>query len=235
MHGNATARNDELDNDAYLLQCLDRLSNATKNGIEVRAVYCEKCLQPFFDKDFKQILSNTRKCVHCEHQQVVGSNLACNPLAWYTRPVVADVTINATNIQKIDDVLKQKFQEKYEDIKQQCSSVGGIDKCIKYFLQCTNNKQKMQQSFCTKCGSQQLTSKPYSVFGCKNCGGKMYINGKRCCNPLANLLSNELLQLALSGLPNFKIGTTNISNVNSIENCTLRTFIRDGKKGKYSS
>ena len=63
----------------------------------------------------------------------------------------------------------------------------------------------------------------------------MYIEGKRCCNPLANLLTNDMLQLAFSGLHDVKIGTNSSGSVHTIEHCSLRTFIRDGKKGKYSS
>ena len=48
---------------------------------------------------------------------MVGSDLVCNPLAWFTQPVVENVTINATNIVKIDNVLKNKFQAKYAEIK----------------------------------------------------------------------------------------------------------------------
>ena len=61
----------------------------------------------------------------------------------------------------------------------------------------------------------------------------MHVESKLCCNPLANILSNDMLQVAFSGLNNADIGISD--TVNNIEQCSLRTFIRDGKKGKYSS
>ena len=52
MRVNAQQRFSELDDDAYMLLCLDKLSNASKNGIEVRCIFCEKCSKPFFDENF---------------------------------------------------------------------------------------------------------------------------------------------------------------------------------------
>ena len=106
-----------LDNEDYMSKCLDSFSDAKKNGLEVRCIFCEKCKKPFLDEQFTQILSNKRKCSYCQHSQVVGSDLVCNPLAWFTQPVVENVTINATNIVKIDNVLKNIFQAKYAEIK----------------------------------------------------------------------------------------------------------------------
>ena len=95
------ARGCLLDDESHLLRCLDAFVEAKQKMLDIRAVKCKKCQADLIDHTFDSVLANTRVCRHCKTENTVGSNVACNPLATVARPVITNVAINATNVQKI--------------------------------------------------------------------------------------------------------------------------------------
>ena len=95
------AHDDVLDNEESLFRCLEVYKSARDQDLDMRNVICEKCGAPIVDFDLTRVLSNTRVCQHCNHTMVVGSNVACTPLATLARPRISYVAINQTTLEKV--------------------------------------------------------------------------------------------------------------------------------------
>lgn len=72
---------------------------------------------------------------------MVGSNLACNPLASVAKPVISNVAINPSTVEKISGEVRSELKQLGETGKKvldTCEVVGGVEKCVKYGLKAVN-------------------------------------------------------------------------------------------------